>query len=336
MEKPIARIHIDRSLPVPLAIQLQGQIEYGVSYGTFPPESQLPSVRELADTLGVSPVTISQVYKALQKKELIVTYPGKGTFVQTADRLEHTSRPHAEHIDILMQRLIHDARTFGLDPGHLTQLLHTRLSQFVETAPVVICLVGIFPQVTRSYAKHLGKQLVSVDKIDTVVFDDLYQTPEQREVVHSADLVLTFAHRLKELRDLIGTTPPIKPIGLIPSRQTRIALADLEPLERVGAVSAVPEFLPTLKQAVQRFAPHLQDVRGALTDSPEALVLAQSSDVIVYGTSSDAFVETLPHHVKTFEYRHVPDPIHFQQTLSPLIEEIRRAKHSRLGEQENA
>ncbi|MEI2422099.1 GntR family transcriptional regulator, partial [Arthrospira platensis SPKY2] len=73
-------IRIDRDLPVPVPLQLQGQIEYGVTSGDFPPGSRLPSVRELAADLGVSPVTVSAVYRRLRSAGLIDGAPGRGTF----------------------------------------------------------------------------------------------------------------------------------------------------------------------------------------------------------------------------------------------------------------
>ena len=53
---------VDRDLPVPLGVQLRGLIEYGIACGELVPGDRLPSVRELADPLGVAPMTVSQVY----------------------------------------------------------------------------------------------------------------------------------------------------------------------------------------------------------------------------------------------------------------------------------
>ena len=53
---------VDRELPVPLRTQLQGLIEYGIACGELAPGEILPSVRELAEKVGVAPMTVSQVY----------------------------------------------------------------------------------------------------------------------------------------------------------------------------------------------------------------------------------------------------------------------------------
>ncbi len=55
------RFDLDRSLPIPVGVQLRGQIEYGVACGDIARGGQLPSVRELSSALGVAPATVSQV-----------------------------------------------------------------------------------------------------------------------------------------------------------------------------------------------------------------------------------------------------------------------------------
>src|SRR4051812_48989906 len=72
---------IDRELPVPLRAQLHGLIEYGIACGELLPGETLPSVRELAEKIGVAPMTVSQVYADLKVAGLVDARPGSGTFV---------------------------------------------------------------------------------------------------------------------------------------------------------------------------------------------------------------------------------------------------------------
>ena len=75
------KLSVDRDLPVPLGVQLRGLIEYGIACGELSPGARLPSVRELADELGVAPMTVSQVYRELKDGGLIEARSGLGTFV---------------------------------------------------------------------------------------------------------------------------------------------------------------------------------------------------------------------------------------------------------------
>ena len=72
---------ISRDLKVPLNEQIKGQIVYAISFGTLQSGDPLPSVRELAGILNVSPVTISKVYRELTMEGLLVSKPYIGVFV---------------------------------------------------------------------------------------------------------------------------------------------------------------------------------------------------------------------------------------------------------------
>ena len=49
--------------------------------GVLPPDSKLPSVRELAMQLSINPNTIQRAYRELEQEGAIVSVPGKGSFV---------------------------------------------------------------------------------------------------------------------------------------------------------------------------------------------------------------------------------------------------------------
>ena len=49
--------------------------------GALPPDSKLPSVRELAVSLTINPNTIQRAYRELEQEGCIVSVPGKGSFV---------------------------------------------------------------------------------------------------------------------------------------------------------------------------------------------------------------------------------------------------------------
>ncbi|MEU0547799.1 winged helix-turn-helix domain-containing protein [Micromonospora sp. NPDC005979] len=54
--------------------------------GTYPPGSQLPSGRALADAYDVSQSTISRAVARLRKQGVLVGRPGRGVFVAESSR----------------------------------------------------------------------------------------------------------------------------------------------------------------------------------------------------------------------------------------------------------
>src|SRR3954453_20625096 len=113
---------LDRSLPVPLGVQLRGLIEYGIAYGELPPGSQLPPVRELAEAGGVAPMTVSGVYKDLRDTGLIVTRPGAGTFVAIPSAEIAQEQEWLQRVERQMDVLLLEAEAAGVSPADLAAL----------------------------------------------------------------------------------------------------------------------------------------------------------------------------------------------------------------------
>jgi DNA-binding transcriptional regulator YhcF (GntR family) len=318
------RIKIDRDLPVALTTQLQGQIEYGVSNGDFPPGSRLPSVRELAVETGVSPVTISQVYRSLQEKGLVESTPGRGTYVVQGTQ-PGTEADDWARIDGLIGQLLRVAERQGIARGVLLDRLQRAITHGRYEVPLHIVFVGVYEEVTRAYAADLRRHLRSDDELTTTTFDALERGEGHYRPFEGADVVLTFAHRRIDLTRLLPAGMELATVNLIPSERTRVALAEVDPLARVVLVSKLPEFLPTLRSSVERFAPHIESIVPLLWGTEEARVAANDADVVVYGTGSEAVLDGLSGRVRTLEFRHAPDPIHVERVLLPRISRLRTA-----------
>ncbi|MCP1290558.1 GntR family transcriptional regulator [Chromobacterium sp. S0633] len=66
---------------LPIYEQLAEQIRNGIVGGEFPPESRLPSERELAARYRVSRPAVREAIGALQNQQLVMTRRGSGTYV---------------------------------------------------------------------------------------------------------------------------------------------------------------------------------------------------------------------------------------------------------------
>ena len=61
--------------------QIRQQIEKFIRSGILKPDDRLPSVRALADDLGINPNTVMKAYQELEKNGYIYTVNKKGVFV---------------------------------------------------------------------------------------------------------------------------------------------------------------------------------------------------------------------------------------------------------------
>src|SRR5579872_4445495 len=79
-------LHIDRTRSQPIYRQIAEQIRVQIGEGRLPAGTQLPTVRHLADLLGVTRVTIQNAYGELQGDGWIESTVGRGTFVTAPAR----------------------------------------------------------------------------------------------------------------------------------------------------------------------------------------------------------------------------------------------------------
>lgn len=84
---------------IPLYEQLRNQIVLGIATGKLLPQEKLPTVRQLAEELGINTMTVNKAYALLKQEHYIVidrrhgakvhAHPGKAAIdEETADQLE--------------------------------------------------------------------------------------------------------------------------------------------------------------------------------------------------------------------------------------------------------
>ena len=74
-------LFIDKLSAVPVYEQIIDGIEKNILLGIYPPESILPSLRELSVALGINPNTIQKSYAELTRRGIICPSPGSGCYV---------------------------------------------------------------------------------------------------------------------------------------------------------------------------------------------------------------------------------------------------------------
>ena len=320
------KLAVDRTLPIPVGVQLRGQIEYGIAIGEFASGEKLPSVRELARSLEVAPVTVSNVYKELQERSLIETLPGKGTFVRERNGGERSGRsPIALHhaVDDLFGR----AAALGFAPSEVSEVFNAKLGRLTQPVrPLELAFLGLFENATRAYAASLRWHLRPKDTLTPATFAGLERDNALLERIKRSDLVMTFGHREREAQELLGEGVRVTPLRFIPATATRTGLAALDPRARVAGVATFPEFVLTMRAGLRRFSPHVAEVRVLPLTDPELPNLLAWATFVVYATGAERVLETLPPRIEATEYRHTPEPAHVETALLPLLAELRQQR----------
>jgi len=302
------KLSVDRDLPVPLGVQLRGLIEYGIACGELLPGARLPSVRELADELGVAPMTVSQVYRELKDGGLIEARAGLGTFVSDNGAPAAALDPRLAGLQRRLDGVIEDALALGLGPGELATMIAARFSRRGEPRGATrrIVMVGLFADATRGYARAIAERLDGLAAVVPTTVDALDRA-DARALCEGADLVVTFANQRRAVAARLPEVH-VATISFIPSEETRRALAGIDPLAQLGVISLVPEFLSIMKRGVHLFAPHVRAVRAAVVDTDALDQVLSWSDVVVIATGAEKVAARLRAGQRSIAYRHIPDP----------------------------
>ena len=80
-------INLDYQSRIPIYEQIVNNIEKYVAVGILREKSQIPSIRELANNLGINPNTVKKAYDIVENKGVIMTISTKGTFISNNTKM---------------------------------------------------------------------------------------------------------------------------------------------------------------------------------------------------------------------------------------------------------
>lgn len=127
--------------PAPVYVQIQRRIRMGVADGTLQPGDHLPSVRDLAHQLGLSPNTVGRAYADLSREGVISARAGGGSEIAARERLNHPAllRTRIERLRMLARQMAVRGLALGLEPDEIAQAVRAELAAHgrpVSGAPV--------------------------------------------------------------------------------------------------------------------------------------------------------------------------------------------------------
>lgn len=121
-------IHISKESDVPLHEQVAAQLVFLIGTGTLRPGASLPSVRALAQRLGIHRNTISKAYHDLTLNQLAEKRAGRRLAIRAS---EPEVLPTAKDLDDLVHVVVAEARR----RGYSLRQVHMRLRDRLLAAP---------------------------------------------------------------------------------------------------------------------------------------------------------------------------------------------------------
>ncbi len=96
----------------PLYEQLRNQIVIGIATGELQEQERLPTVRQLAEDLGINTVTVNKAYALLKQEGYIVIDRRHGAKISLGTQMDAA---HAEQFEEQLQLIIAQATIKGID-----------------------------------------------------------------------------------------------------------------------------------------------------------------------------------------------------------------------------
>ena len=116
---------LDHKSRLPIYTQLYQEILRLSALGAMVPGEQLPSVRALAQDLGVNPNTVQKAYQLLEHDGYICSVPGKGSFL--CDMGDEAAKKKRE-AEQALERAVRSALENAVNPDEIRALVERILT----------------------------------------------------------------------------------------------------------------------------------------------------------------------------------------------------------------
>lgn len=245
------KIDIDRSSGIPFYIQIKNQITSNIKKGDLKVGDKLPTERQLANELNISRNTITNAYKLLEHEGILVSYQGRGTFV---DEAAHIWKRHAVQDKVLkiIDLAIDEALGSGLSAEEFLELVETRIE---EKESKMKSVNAIFIECNIEQAQVFSDQLNETTdmNVSPVVLSELENPDDEmnRKLRNTQFAIVTYKH-LKETKELLGNySMEIMGAAINPSIESIVKMAKYPPGTKYGLVSQSYEFLKKVEDALE-------------------------------------------------------------------------------------
>ncbi|MBO9542556.1 GntR family transcriptional regulator [bacterium] len=251
-------LFLNRTSPIALIDQLTAQIRQQVASGALSPGEKLPSLRSLAQRLGIHHNTALAAYKALEAEGVIEIRQGSGARVRA---FAPAREPWREGVALraLAAHFVAQARSRGHDAEAILEACRAALDPVQITR---LAVVNPHPDLQALYLHELG---------DWLSLPMVGMSPEEVEAADAAwrteTCFVTSSNHALRLQQILGDDAPL----------AVFKLASVEPLlARAKAVEA--SGLIALVSDSPRFRFLIQELLAGACEADQLLVLAAEDE----------------------------------------------------------
>jgi GntR family transcriptional regulator len=119
----MAVVTVDPRDPTPIYAQLERGLRAAIAAGRLSPGDQLPTVRQLAVDLRVNANTVARVYADLERRGVLETRRGVGSFVSATPAQAQPPRDRERRLRSFVTRVLADADAAGFTLDEIREAL---------------------------------------------------------------------------------------------------------------------------------------------------------------------------------------------------------------------
>jgi len=311
---------IDRTSGLPIYLQIRHQIVYDIALGRLQSGAPLPSIRQLAATLGVTTVTVRHAYDALASENLVVSRPGKGVTVAELNGDARTQVSlRREALADLFTPAVNRARALGYSPEEIRMGFQRALS--VRPRPRVAFVGGEqefvdhYTPLLDAALRDLGVEVSGVRLRDLrrrgVAAFDGGELPE-----YVATLVRSYADVRRQLRD---TAFPVFALALELSSETRSELLALPRTVRAVLVAERVNLIGMTHLIEQYWVPSTT-LRHVPLETRNLGSAVRDAEVIIHSLHArQAVLRSGPPAARLLELRHDLSPLSVARLRDEIV-----------------
>ena len=210
---------IEKNSTVSIYQQLINQVTRKVQNGELPSGKKLPTVRELADQLGIARGTVKHAYEELERKGIITMTRGKGTFIREQARQESSAKVRAM---AAIERLLDEMESLSFSPQEIQMFFNLKMRERMERDDnVCIIFIDCNPETLANIINQISvlpnieahKLLLNNALKEHFVIDDF------------ADLVITTSTHMNQLSSVVSNKEKLVQVVTAPSSPTVAKMA---------------------------------------------------------------------------------------------------------------
>jgi GntR family transcriptional regulator len=307
------KIEIDKKSGIPLYLQIKYQIKKLLETENLKEREQLPTERELSESLGVSRNTVSMAYKELVLENILSSSPGRGTFINPQALINYKLKENNSQTRIteIIDLVINEALELNFELDEFKKIVTKRIKE-KEKLLKNINIAFIECNQEQLYFFSKGIELGTGISIVPILIDEIYKDPGIfRERIKSIDLVVTtFFHYDEVKKFLANQKQRVLAIALDPLMETMVNIAHLSSKDKnVGLVCITDKFaqrvFQSIKQAGIKFSSFKFTIFHGKDEVKKFLI---NTDIVVTSPGRKKEVEKLiSPQIPLIEFIYVPD-----------------------------